>query len=176
MNTEGSAIKTLFNNTFSPNKTDAMLFFLLWFFLCALTYGTFVPSGLFVPGILMGCGLGQFSGQLYNEVLKYTPDMTDSYVDPDIFAIVAGSGMLVSYTRLTFSIVVIMLETARSVDLFFPVLISVLLSVWVGEIFLPSVYVLAIRGKSIPFIQQEIAPECRGLRSSDIMHKPVVYF
>lgn len=85
----------------------------------------------------------------------------------------AASGLLVGYTRLTFSIVVIMLETAQSVDLFMPVMIVVIISVWVGEIFTRSLYVNAIFGKNIPFLTGEIPDECTELRASDVMHRPV---
>jgi chloride channel 7 len=58
MNTEASSIKALFNESFNYTATEMFVFFLIWYLLCMLSYGVFVPSGLFVPGILMGCGLG----------------------------------------------------------------------------------------------------------------------
>lgn len=105
MNTEGSAIKALFNESFNYNATEMLVFFLIWYVLCMLTYGTFVPSGLFVPGILMGCGLGHWIEQVIEEGIQ-------TNTDPAIYAIVTASGILTGYTRLTFCIVVIMLETA----------------------------------------------------------------
>ena len=141
MNTEGSAIKALFNESFNYTGTEMLIFFLIWYILCMLTYGTFVPSGLFVPGILMGCGLGHWIEQIIEQ------DIYQTNTDPAIYAIVAASGLLVGYTRLTFSIVVIMLETSQGVDLFLPVLLTIILSVWVGEVFTRSLYVNAIKGK-----------------------------
>ena len=45
MNTEGSAIKALFNESFNYTGIEMLIFFLIWYILCMLTYGVFVPSG-----------------------------------------------------------------------------------------------------------------------------------
>ena len=167
MNTEASAIKALFNESFNYIASEMLIFFLIWYVLCMLTYGTYVPSGLFVPGILMGCGLGHWIEQIIEKNIFQTD------TDPAIYAIVTASGILVGYTRLTFSVVVIMLETAQSVDLFMPVMLTVILSVWVGEVFTRSLYVNAVVGKNIPFLTGKIPIECTELRASDIMKRPV---
>jgi chloride channel 7 len=36
-----------------------LVHFLIWFLMTIVTYGTAVPAGLFLPGILIGCGLGR---------------------------------------------------------------------------------------------------------------------
>lgn len=52
-----------------------MFFFLLtWYLFTITTYGTFVPAGLFLPGMIIGCALG--------EVL---------YMTMDDFRLIAGS-------------------------------------------------------------------------------------
>ena len=33
-------------------------FTIFWYIFTILTYGTAVPAGLFLPGILIGCGFG----------------------------------------------------------------------------------------------------------------------
>ena len=57
--------------------------------------------------------------------------------------------------------------------MFLPVLLAVILSDWVGEVFTRSLYVNAIKGKNIPFLTGKIPVECTELRASDIMHRPV---
>ena len=34
------------------------LFFSVWYFFTITTYGTNVPAGLFLPGMIIGCALG----------------------------------------------------------------------------------------------------------------------
>ena len=36
-----------------------LLHFLIWYLMTIITYGTAVPAGLFLPGILVGCALGR---------------------------------------------------------------------------------------------------------------------
>jgi H+/Cl- antiporter ClcA len=33
-------------------------FVAVWYFFTIITYGTNVPAGLFLPGMIIGCGLG----------------------------------------------------------------------------------------------------------------------
>jgi len=35
------------------------VFFCCWYFFTIITYGTNVPAGLFLPGMILGCCLGQ---------------------------------------------------------------------------------------------------------------------
>lgn len=35
-----------------------MIYFSVWYLFFVTTYGVWVPSGLFLPGILMGCSIG----------------------------------------------------------------------------------------------------------------------
>jgi chloride channel 7 len=132
-----------------------MIFFLIWYLLCMLTYGTFVPSGLFVPGILMGCGLGQWFASFTEDVFD-----PDHLVNANLYAITCAGAILVSYTRLTFSIIAIMVETAQAVNLFMPITITIVISYWVAEVFNNSLYITAIGGKNIPMIMGDIPHDC----------------
>jgi H+/Cl- antiporter ClcA len=35
-----------------------LIIFFSWYCLTIITYGTFVPAGLFLPGMIVGCALG----------------------------------------------------------------------------------------------------------------------
>ena len=63
MNTEGDAIRSIisgFEDVGGVNSTDWSLFIfaLVWFFWTITTYGVWAPSGLFLPGIIIGCAVG----------------------------------------------------------------------------------------------------------------------
>lgn len=45
---------------FSPESQLPIL--LIGFAFMSMTYGTFIPSGLFVPGLLIGCSIGRLTG------------------------------------------------------------------------------------------------------------------
>lgn len=58
-----------------------------------------------------------------------------------------AAAMLSSYTRLTYSLAVIMMETTQAVNLFLPILISIMVSHGVARIFNRSIYEYSIRSK-----------------------------
>ena len=64
-----------------------------------------------------------------------------------------ASAMLGGYTRLTYSLCVIMLETTQSINYFIPIMISVLTAVTVGDYFNRSLYERALRMKQIPLLR-----------------------
>lgn len=45
-----------------------MAYFIFVFILAVITYGIAVPSGLFVPCILMGCSFGRLFGELLKKL------------------------------------------------------------------------------------------------------------
>ena len=63
------------------------------------------------------------------------------------YKIQGATAVLAGYTRLTYSLCVIMLETTQSINFFIPIMISVLVSVLVGDSFNRSIYERALRGK-----------------------------
>jgi H+/Cl- antiporter ClcA len=43
----------------------------VWYFYTIITYGTNVPAGLFLPGMIIGCGMGDLFFRFQNEVGYY---------------------------------------------------------------------------------------------------------
>jgi H+/Cl- antiporter ClcA len=85
-------------------------FVCVWYFFFVTTYGIFLPSGLFLPGMIIGCGIGD----LYNHFCIAT-GMIDQLNSNDFrvtFIILAMCSMLAGYTRMTFSIIVVTMETS----------------------------------------------------------------
>ena len=46
---------------------DITIYLCVWYTLTIITYGVWVPAGLFLPGILIGCAIGI----IYMDVLVY---------------------------------------------------------------------------------------------------------
>ena len=57
-NTEGGTIRSIMDYELKLTFYDSAMFTLIWYFFFVTTYGVWVPSGLFLPGIIIGCGLG----------------------------------------------------------------------------------------------------------------------
>ena len=59
LNPEGNVIKALMAKEAEFAYNPLMVHFLVWYLMTIVTYGTAVPAGLFLPGILIGCSLGR---------------------------------------------------------------------------------------------------------------------
>jgi H+/Cl- antiporter ClcA len=46
------------NSEFYISRTNEWIFAGVWTFFMFITYGTNVPSGLFLPGMIVGCAVG----------------------------------------------------------------------------------------------------------------------
>ena len=57
-NTEGTIIKIFMQRSDAIKAVILVYFTIFWYIFTILTYGTAVPAGLFLPGILIGCGFG----------------------------------------------------------------------------------------------------------------------
>ena len=116
-----------------------------WYLFTITTYGVWVPAGLFLPGMIIGCALGALY-ELIKEDL-----MTDGGSNREGFKVtpvIMGAGaMMAGYTRLSYSLVIIMCETTDSINLFVPMMIAILVSRAVSGIFTPSLYDRALRTK-----------------------------
>jgi len=82
--------------------------------------------------------------------------------------------MLAGYSRLSFSLAVIMLETTENVNLFLPIIFALFVSFAIGGIFNKSMYAGAVRVKGYPFLNEKV-PMCNELITAEqIMSMPVV--
>jgi len=102
-----------------------------------------VPAGLFLPGILVGCSVGL----IYIEILIDWFHMDIRGIGGQSYIICGASAMLAGYTRMTYSIAVIMLETTQSINNFLPIMFTIMTSVSTARLFNRSLYDYAIRGK-----------------------------
>ena len=68
-NTEGDAIRTIISRFEGPggilvNWDHMLIYFCCWYFFTITTYGAWIPAGLFLPGIIIGCAVGSIYQQI----------------------------------------------------------------------------------------------------------------
>lgn len=81
-----------------------------WYFWTIITYGTNVPSGQFLPGMIVGCAIGEIYAKTMLNIGIYDQQ---HYKDYRVIYIILGMGsMLAGYTRLTYSLAIIVMETS----------------------------------------------------------------
>lgn len=151
-----------------------VIFLLVWYLLTITTYGTFVPAGLFLPGMIIGCALGDV---LYNTMnygsLIVGDEKTKSSINKN-YIVLGCAGFMAGYTRMTYSLAVIIMETANDIQIFLPIMITITVSNYIAYFFTRSLYERAIRGKQMPLIRDWIPGPCQKLVAENIMCKQVV--
>ena len=68
LNPEGNVIKAFLSKSTQFDYNTLLIHFLIWYLLTIITYGTAVPAGLFLPGILIGCSLGRMLALLIDQM------------------------------------------------------------------------------------------------------------
>lgn len=133
--------------------SNALIFFCIWFVFTTLTAGTAAPSGIFMPCIMIGCGLGHMYSFLHVEIFGVYEKADPNFIYPSTFAILGATAVLSGATRMTFALAVIMLETTSSVELFLPIIFTLFISYGTGTIMInKSTYLSALRTKNIPLL------------------------
>ena len=124
---------------------------------------------MFLPGIIIGLAVGQLYGNIW---VKIFPAQAES----QSYLLVGAAAMLTSYTRMTYSLAVIMLETTQSINLFIPIIFSLVLARSVSKLISKrSLYEVALVYKSIPFLGDKYPSAFNFYRAEEIMSKPVYH-
>jgi chloride channel 7 len=95
--------------------------------------------------------------------------------DTAVTPVLVGAGaMLSSYCRLTYSLVVIMLETTSSINIFMPMMIGILTARAVGNLFTGSLYDRALRAKQMPFLRSSCPASSKNMFAKNFMATELV--
>lgn len=121
----------------------------------ALTVGTACPAGLFVPSLFIGACLGRCTGGAV-KAINANVRFFSHFIDPGVYSMVGAAAVLGGVSRMTISLVVIMLELTGGFDYVVPFMLSVLLAKAVGDAVNESIYDLQIVLKGYPFLHEEL--------------------
>jgi len=140
-NTEGGTIRQFFRypEIIAKSVEDSdngieivwnlFLYLALWYVFFVITYGIWVPAGVFIPGMIIGCSIGL----LYLELMVQGFNVDIVRLGGQSYLVIGSSAMLASYTRLTYSLAVLMLETTQAINLFFSIMISILVAYFIAS-------------------------------------------
>lgn len=116
----------------------------LGFCLAAITFGLQIPAGIILPSMAIGALVGRAVGILVELIVQSAPEgfLLFQSCKPDVpcitpgtYAIIGAASALAGVTRLTVSIVVIMFELTGALTFVLPIMVSVMISKWVGDAF-----------------------------------------
>ena len=129
------------------------VFAMCWFVFSMLTYGSMVPTGTFLSAILIGCSVGFFYENTRASIFNIEANEITSMP-----VIIGAASMIAGYTRLTYSVVLLVLEACDSFNLAIPMLIAVWASNCIANLLTTSLYERELRGKQMPFLRG-VCPE-----------------
>lgn len=123
------------------------------------TFGIAVPSGLFLPIILMGSGYGRLLGIVMG---SYTN------IDQGLFAVLGAASLMAGSMRMTVSLCVIFLELTNNLLLLPMTMIVLLIAKSVGDSFNPSIYEIILHLKALPFLNAHPEPWMSNLTVGEL--------
>ncbi|KAA8527578.1 hypothetical protein F0562_034707 [Nyssa sinensis] len=172
-NTQDDAIRNLFSaKTIHEYSAQSLLTFLVMFYtLAVVTFGTTVPAGQFVPGIMIGSTYGRLVGMF---VVSFYKKLN---VEEGTYALLGAASFLGGSMRMTVSLCVIMVEITNNLKLLPLIMLVLLISKAVGDAFNEGLYEEQARLRGIPLLESRPKYQMRKMTAKDgCGNQKVVYF
>ena len=169
MNQNDKSVRLLFHSDLFFDEWALAWYGVALYFLACVTYGTNIPSGLFVPAIMIGAAFGRIAGQLiYQNGL--------GSVDPGTYALLGAAAILGGITRMTISIVVILVETTNNVTYAVPIMITIMTAKIFGDMFNAGLYDIHVEFQGIKFLKDDPSIDDHRVSVRDRMTaNPVIF-
>ncbi|RCV41365.1 hypothetical protein SETIT_9G129800v2 [Setaria italica] len=162
-NTQDDAIRNLFSaKTFHEYSAQSLITFLVMFYsLAVVTFGTAVPAGQFVPGIMIGSTYGRLVGMF---VVKHYKKLN---IEEGTYALLGAASFLGGSMRMTVSLCVIMVEITNNLKLLPLIMLVLLVSKAVGDFFNEGLYEEQARLRGIPLLDSRPKQVMRNMNAKD---------
>lgn len=171
-NTEGGIVRDIMSEGILCSVSQMLVFAFAWYFFTITTYGVNVPAGLFLPGMIIGCSLGEIYAHVCYNWGLLTEDHYERY--RVVYIILGMGGMLAGYTRMKYSLAIIVMETSQNIDVFIPVVLVIGVANFVGSFLTRGLYDRAVRGKQMPILVRQVPAQNRHIKAETIMARDVV--
>ncbi|GMI20493.1 hypothetical protein TrRE_jg7992 [Triparma retinervis] len=161
------AIKNILRDPQTFDERTLLVVGFLFLPLLLLTFGTHIPCGLFMPTILIGGSLGGYSGIIIER--HFMPG-----VSPATFALVGATALLGGIQRSTVSLCVIIMEGTGETKFLIPIVITTVVSKWVGDHFTEGIYEIGMELKGYPYLDHHIHKAWDQGEVGEVMTREVV--
>ncbi|KAL8049226.1 hypothetical protein ABFX02_06G007700 [Erythranthe guttata] len=168
LTTNDDAVRSIFsiNTATEYNIVSLIIFFLLYCILGLITFGIAVPSGLFLPIILMGSAYGRLLGMAMGPYTR---------IDQGLYAVLGAASLMAGSMRMTVSLCVIFLELTNNLLLLPITMLVLLIAKTVGDCFNPSIYDIILELKGLPFLDANPEPWMRNITAGELTDaKPAI--
>lgn len=169
LRTPEESVKSFFHDQKGSFSIPTVLSFtVVYFFLATWTYGLSVPSGLFIPSLLTGAAWGRLVAILLNMAF---PD--SSSFDAGKLSLVGAAAQLGGIVRMTISLTVILLEATGNISFGLPLMITLMIAKWVGDLFNEGLYDIHIELAKVPILSWEAPAFTSDRTAESVMSKNV---
>ncbi|TNN18038.1 H(+)/Cl(-) exchange transporter 3 [Schistosoma japonicum] len=182
-NTSNPVTKVYQNYPAGPTLSTAMVLLaialVLKLILTVFTFGIKVPTGLFIPSLAAGAIMGRMLGIATEQLVvahashPFIAKMCKSSqpcINPGLYAMVGAAATLGGVTRMTISLVVVMLELTGGLNYIIPLMIAAMVSKWTGDrLTNGSIYEEHIRLNDYPYLGAYDELD-NMLVAADVMH------
>jgi chloride channel 7 len=145
------------------------LFFIPYLIMACITYGTPIPSGMFVPSLLSGAAFGRMLGHLLHKF----DHAHGTFADSGTYALIGSAAICSGISRMTISLTVMILEATGDMQYVLPLMLTILVARLVGNIFTEGIYDMQIHNNKLNFLDEEEelskTGEWHDLLISDVM-------
>ncbi|WKY14650.1 hypothetical protein Q1695_000297 [Nippostrongylus brasiliensis] len=164
------SVKALFHSPINSFRPWTLLIFSVEYYILTLwTFGLSVPAGVFIPAILTGAAWGRLFGIGVERVF---PNITG--IDPGKYALVGAAAQLGGIVRMTISLTAIIMEATKDITFGLPIMLVLMVTKWVGDIFNEGLYDTHIDIQEVPILGWHPPKMSRNILAEKVMRSDVV--
>ncbi|KAL5491559.1 hypothetical protein EMCRGX_G016866 [Ephydatia muelleri] len=164
-------VRNLFHNPGPYSLSTLGISFFLYFFLACFMFGIGVSGGLFMPCLVIGATYGRFLAT----VLTSSEYTYFNSINFGTYALIGAASFLAGVMRMSLSLTVILMESTQDITFGLPILFTVMVAKWVGDLFNTGIYHIHITLKRIPHLDGESPYQMNRLVAEDVMHADFSY-
>ncbi|KAE9413812.1 hypothetical protein Angca_007086, partial [Angiostrongylus cantonensis] len=158
------SVKALFHSPINSFRPWTLLIFSLEYYLLTLwTFGLSVPAGVFIPAILTGAAWGRLFGI---GVGRAFPNI--------VSGIILYPAQLGGIVRMTISLTAIIMEATKDITFGLPIMLVLMITKWVGDMFNEGLYDIHIDIQEIPILGWHPPKMSRNILAEKVMRPDVV--
>ncbi|GET91682.1 chloride channel protein, putative [Leishmania tarentolae] len=132
---------------------------------CSYAGGMFISCGTVIPSLLIGAVQGRLIGVLFQRPV---------WADEGVVALIGAAAYFAGISRLTFALVVIMMELTADVSHITCLMLSILLAKGIGDKCCHSFYHASLEVKAVPFLEAQTSMHLLDTYTArDVMTSPV---
>eukprot|EP01059_Diplonema_ambulator_P003889 TRINITY_DN1357_c0_g2_i3.p1 TRINITY_DN1357_c0_g2~~TRINITY_DN1357_c0_g2_i3.p1 ORF type:complete len:860 (+),score=262.60 TRINITY_DN1357_c0_g2_i3:31-2610(+) len=158
------------------NPKELLIYLAVYYIFAACSSGSTFATGIVIPMLVIGSVIGRLCGEVFHDIAP-SSWMDYTWSDPGLFALIGSAGFFAGVSRLTISLLIIMLEITHEIKFLPPIMVGIMVAKWTADYKQPvSLYHSLIHALGVPFLEsgkeRQLSHEL--YTAGDVMNAPVV--